>query len=374
MYTKPRDPRAVSEQGLLRRWPVRRRSGVARVFRQARVRSCRCPEAALLAGLVKSPSSYAPTVSLERATVASKRRAAGDARDRRNRSRRTGRRRAPLAVVLHDNLRAGRAARSVLQGAGAASSWSIASAGSACTKVACGSFRPSTCRAQRGGRWPRAEDARAAAGRRLDAPAAKATDDVPAASGRRSIAMDPQTGPRPRDGRRTRLRRRAISTARCRRDRQPGSAFKPFVYAAALEAGYTPATVIDHLNDPIETPQGAGRRRTSIRRPTSMSLRTGLRTSSNRAAVRLLQQVGIPQTVQYAKTTWASATCRACRRSRSAPARSRSQSLTAAYAAFANGGRVPRPLLIRRVEDTDGHVLYAADDVAGAPSARRPRF
>ena len=47
------------------------------------------------------------------------------------------------------------------------------------------------------------------------------------------------------------------STARCRRKRQPGSAFKPFVYAAALEAGYTPATVIDHLNDPIATLQGA---------------------------------------------------------------------------------------------------------------------
>ena len=39
--------------------------------------------------------------------------------------------------------------------------------------------------------------------------------------------------------------------------RQPGSAFKPFVYAAALEAGYTPASVIDHLNDPIATLQGA---------------------------------------------------------------------------------------------------------------------
>ena len=38
--------------------------------------------------------------------------------------------------------------------------------------------------------------------------------------------------------------------------RQPGSAFKPFVYAAAIEAGYTPATVITGLNDPIETLQG----------------------------------------------------------------------------------------------------------------------
>ena len=80
--------------------------------------------------------------------------------------------------------------------------------------------------------------------------------------------------------------------------RQPGSAFKPFVYAAALEAGYSPATVIDHLDDPMATPRARGRRKTSTRSASSMTLRTGLRTSSNRAAVRLLQQVGIARTVR----------------------------------------------------------------------------
>ena len=49
--------------------------------------------------------------------------------------------------------------------------------------------------------------------------------------------------------------------------RQPGSAFKPFVYAAALEAGFTPATVIDHLDEPIATRcRARGRRKTSTRR------------------------------------------------------------------------------------------------------------
>ena len=73
----------------------------------------------------------------------------------------------------------------------------------------------------------------------------------------------------------------------------------------------------------------------------SMTLRTALRTSSNRAAVQLLQQVGIPKAVQYARTLGVG-TCRACRRSRSGPARSRCMSMTAAYAAFANHGIVPQ--------------------------------
>ena len=143
--------------------------------------------------------------------------------------------------------------------------------------------------------------------------------------------------------------------------RQPGSAFKPFVYAAALEAGYTPATVIENLNAPIATLQGAWTPEDEHSAADSMSLRTGLRTSSNRAAVRLLQQVGIPRTVQYAKTMGVG-------NLPSVPSLALGsgdvtlQSLTAAYAGFANHGDVPRPLLIRRVEDRDGHVLYAAED------------
>ena len=91
-----------------------------------------------------------------------------------------------------------------------------------------------------------------------------------------------------------------------------------------------------------------------------MSLRTALRTSSNRAAVRLLQQVGIPQTVQYAKDMGVGDVP-------SVPSLALGsgevtlQSLTAAYAAFANHGLVPRPILIRRVESTDGHVLYTGE-------------
>jgi penicillin-binding protein 1A len=142
--------------------------------------------------------------------------------------------------------------------------------------------------------------------------------------------------------------------------RQPGSAFKPFVYAAALEAGYSPATVIRNLNAPISTLQGAWTPEDEHSSSDSMTLRTALRTSSNRAAVRLLQQVGIPRTVQYAKTMGVG-------NLPSVPSLALGsgdvtlQSMTAAYAGFANNGDVPRPLLIRRVEDRSGVVLYTAE-------------
>jgi penicillin-binding protein 1A len=145
--------------------------------------------------------------------------------------------------------------------------------------------------------------------------------------------------------------------------RQPGSAFKPFLYAAALETGYTPASVIDDLDEPIATLQGAWTPEDEHSDSDSMSLRTALRTSSNRAAVRLIQLVGIAKTVEYAKNLGIGDVP-------SVPSLALGsgevtlQSLTAAYAAFANHGQVPQPMVIRRVEERDGRVLYAATETA----------
>jgi penicillin-binding protein 1A len=141
--------------------------------------------------------------------------------------------------------------------------------------------------------------------------------------------------------------------------RQPGSAFKPFVYAAALEAGYTPATLISNLNDPIATFSGAWTPEEEKATADSMTLRTALRISSNRAAVHLLQEVGIPRAVSYAKTMGVGDVP-------SVPSLALGsgevtlQAMTAAFAAFANRGQVPEPMLIRRVEDKDGAVLFSA--------------
>src|SRR6185369_864811 len=139
--------------------------------------------------------------------------------------------------------------------------------------------------------------------------------------------------------------------------RQPGSAFKPFVYATALEAGYSPASVVDHLDDPIATLQGAYVPEDEHSSASSMTLRSALRTSSNRAAVRLLQEVGIRKTVQYAKDMGVG-DVPAVPSLALGSGEVTLESMTAAYAAFANGGRVPKPIIIRRVEDTEGRVLY----------------
>jgi penicillin-binding protein 1A len=88
-----------------------------------------------------------------------------------------------------------------------------------------------------------------------------------------------------------------------------------------------------------------------------MTLRTALRTSSNRAAVQLLNSVGIPKAVDYAKRLSVGTPP-------SVPSLALGAgevtllSLTAAYGAFANGGLVRPPVFIRRVEDSDGKVLY----------------
>jgi penicillin-binding protein 1A len=139
--------------------------------------------------------------------------------------------------------------------------------------------------------------------------------------------------------------------------RQAGSAFKPFVYAAALERGYSPATVITNLNDPVMTLQGAWVPEDGHSSSDSMTMRQALKTSSNRAAVRMLDEVGIPVTVQYAQRLGVGSIP-------SVPSLALGSgevtllSMTAAYAAFANEGMVPTPTLIRRVESTLGEVLY----------------
>ena len=139
--------------------------------------------------------------------------------------------------------------------------------------------------------------------------------------------------------------------------RQSGSAFKPFVFASALEAGYSPASIVSNLNDPILTPEGDWVPEDEHSSASSMTVRTALRTSSNRAAVQMLRSIGIPTAVSYAEKlnvgTPPSVPSLALGASEVTLL-----SLTAAYGAFADRGIVHEPVLIRRVEDSDGNVLY----------------
>ena len=138
--------------------------------------------------------------------------------------------------------------------------------------------------------------------------------------------------------------------------RQAGSAFKPFVYAAALDMGYTPATLLTNLDDPM-LKNGDWVPEDEHLGSSSMTVRTALRSSSNRAAVQVLRTVGISHAVHYAE-----------RLGLEVPAvpslvlgsgEVTLLSMTAAYGVFANGGYLRTPVLIRRVLDRDGNVLFA---------------
>ena len=140
--------------------------------------------------------------------------------------------------------------------------------------------------------------------------------------------------------------------------RQAGSAFKPFVYASALERGYTPATLIDALSVPVMTLEG-------VWLPDdhsgggSMTMRTALRQSSNWAAVNTLQDIGVSAAVQAAARFGIESVP-------GVPSLALGSGevtlldMTAAYAAFANRGMRQEPTLIRRVETVEGEVLFSA--------------
>ena len=144
--------------------------------------------------------------------------------------------------------------------------------------------------------------------------------------------------------------------------RQPGSAFKPFVYAAAIHAGMTPATLVD--DEPVEVAQGR-----SVWRPANydnsyigtITLTKALAVSSNAAAVRVSQTVGIPNVIQAARRNGISSPLPNFPAMALGAVEVSPLELVAAYAPFANGGLRVRPRLVRRIEAADGTVLWSAE-------------
>jgi penicillin-binding protein 1A len=320
-------------------------------------------DAAALAGLVKSPSSYAPTVSMTRATtrrnVVLQAMLENSAIDRRtfDEARRS-------KIVLHDTLRAvephgqyfkEQVRREVVDRFG----WERVYQGGLRVFTTIDMPMQIAAESAIADQIKAVEAKRAAwlARRAKNAKAAKVDANEPSDALQAAlIALDPESGHvRAMVGGRDFEEYRFNRAVQARR--QPGSAFKPFVYATALESGYSPASVVDHLDDPIATVQGAYVPEDEHSSSSSMTLRTGLRTSSNRAAVRLLQEVGIGRTVQYAKAMGIG-DVPAVPSLALGSGEVTLQSMTAAYAAFANHGEVPQPTIIRRVEDQDGVLLY----------------
>ena len=145
--------------------------------------------------------------------------------------------------------------------------------------------------------------------------------------------------------------------------RQPGSAFKPLVYATALENGYTPASVV--LDGPISLPGAGGQAWTPENYEHEylgpLQLRKGLELSLNTMTVRLAQGVGMPKISASAirlgvVTKMENVLAMALGAGETTVFR-----LTSAYATFVNGGRKVEPHLIELVQDREGKTIFKAD-------------
>jgi len=144
--------------------------------------------------------------------------------------------------------------------------------------------------------------------------------------------------------------------------RQPGSSFKPFVYAAALDSGYSPATIVIDAPIEIDTPQGLWRPRNSSNKyygPTP--LRTGIEQSRNLMTIRLAQEVGMDVVATYAERFGVYDNMGKFLANSLGSEETTLFNMVAAYAMFANGGERVRPSLVDRVQDRYGRTVYSQD-------------
>jgi penicillin-binding protein 1A len=139
--------------------------------------------------------------------------------------------------------------------------------------------------------------------------------------------------------------------------RQPGSAFKPLLFAAAIEQGYTPSSLLTNIDTPIQTTKGAWLPAEG-HESAAYTLRQALTVSSNRAAVRVLQLVGIGTTQTYARRLGISSPLPAVPSLALGTGEVTLLDLTSSYGAFANRGIIAPPSLIARIEDRSGNIIW----------------
>lgn len=141
--------------------------------------------------------------------------------------------------------------------------------------------------------------------------------------------------------------------------RQPGSAFKPFIYAAAIDSGFTPADII--WDEPVEYEDGG-----KIWNPQNYdrvyngptTLYEGLVKSRNVVAVRLTEKLGVSKVISYASRMGIRSSLKPYLSLALGSSEVTLMELVAAYSTFPNSGKKVRPVFISRIEDRDGQIIY----------------
>jgi len=143
--------------------------------------------------------------------------------------------------------------------------------------------------------------------------------------------------------------------------RQPGSAFKPFIYALALENGYTPSTLI--LDAPLVLEQGSDLK---MWKPENYgkkfygpsTLRMGLEKSRNLMTVRIAQDLGLKKIVNFSKKLGIYENPSELLSISLGSAETTLLKLTSAYSSFVNGGKLVKPIMIDRIQDSEGNTIF----------------
>ncbi len=143
--------------------------------------------------------------------------------------------------------------------------------------------------------------------------------------------------------------------------RQPGSAFKPFIYALALENGYTPSTLI--LDAPLVLEQGSDLK---MWKPENYgkkfygpsTLRMGLEKSRNLMTVRIAQDLGLKKIVNFSKQLGIYENPSELLSISLGSAETTLLKLTSAYSSFVNGGKLIKPIMIDRIQDSEGNTIF----------------
>jgi penicillin-binding protein 1A len=145
--------------------------------------------------------------------------------------------------------------------------------------------------------------------------------------------------------------------------RQPGSAFKPFIYLAAVENGYAPGTFID--DSPVEIDGWRPTNFGNVYHGT-IDLRTALTHSSNMAAIRLMRSVGAERVIEAANRLGVLSARNVGPTLALGTSETTLLEMTTAFAVFANGGLAVVPEVVERIKDDGGHVLFERSKLPGA--------